>query len=410
MVDDKTISQVRAKYQALAPIMNEKMRRHWAASEAIAIGWGGISAVARATGLSQTTIQAGIKELQQPSSLANDPDAEARLRRPGAGRKALQETDRRLKRDLEKLLEASTLGSPTSPLRWTSKSSRQLSDELESQGHQVSYRTVTRLLHEMDYSLQANRKTKEGRQHPDRDAQFERINNQVLAFQRRGQPVISVDAKKRELIGDFKQSGRKWRPSGEPVKVRVYDFEDKELGHAIPYGVYDLTHNEGWVSVGIDHDTAEFAAETIRRWWLEMGRKLFPGATDLLVTADGGGSNGSRLRLWKVRLQSLADELGLRITVCHFPPGTSKWNKIEHRMFCHITQNWRGEPLVSRTVIINLIGNTTTRTGLKVKAGMDLNSYPTGIKVSDEELASVNLEKDKFHGEWNYTIIPRSKN
>jgi len=306
------------------------------------------------------------------------------------------ETDRRLKRDLEKLLEASTLGSPTSPLRWTSKSSRQLSDELESQGHQVSYRTVTRLLHEMDYSLQANRKTKEGRQHPDRDAQFERINNQALAFQRRGQPVISVDAKKRELIGDFKQSGRKWRPSGEPVKVRVYDFEDKELGHAIPYGVYDLTHNEGWVSVGIDHDTAEFAAETIRRWWLEMGRKLFPGATDLLVTADGGGSNGSRLRLWKVRLQSLADELGLRITVCHFPPGTSKWNKIEHRMFCHITQNWRGEPLVSRTVIINLIGNTTTRTGLKVKAGMDLNSYPTGIKVSDEELASVNLEKDKL--------------
>jgi Rhodopirellula transposase DDE domain len=408
MVDDQTVSQVRTKYQALAPIMNEKMRRHWAASEAIAIGWGGISAVARATGLSQTTIQAGIKELQQPPLSANLPDSEIGQRRPGAGRKPLTETDRRLQRDLEKLLESSTRGSPTSPLRWTSKSSRQLADELGGQGHQVSYRTVTRLLHDLDYSLQANRKTKEGQPHPDPDAQFEHINHRVRAFQRRGQPVISVDTKKRELIGDFKQSGRQWRRQGGPLKVRLDDFEDKDLGHAIPYGVYDLRHNEGWVSVGIDHDTAEFATETIRRWWLEMGRKLFPNATELLVTADGGGSNGSRLRLWKVCLQALADELGLRMTVCHFPPGTSKWNKIEHRLFCHLTQNWRGEPLVSRAVIVNLIGNTTTRTGLKVQADLDLNSYPTGIKVSDEELASVYLEKDKFHGEWNYTIIPRS--
>jgi Rhodopirellula transposase DDE domain len=408
MVDDETVSQVRMKYQALAPIMNEKMRRHWAASEARAIGWGGISAVARATGLSQTTIQAGIKELQQPSLSANLPDSEIGQRRPGAGRKPLTETDRRLRRDLERLLESSTRGSPMSPLRWTSKSSRQLADQLGGTGHQVSYRTVIRLLHDMNYSLQANRKTKEGQQHPDRDAQFEHLNNQVRAFQRRGQPVISVDAKKRELVGDFKQSGRQWRRQGEPLKVRVYDFEDKDLGHAIPYGVYDLTHNEGWISVGIDHDTAEFATETIRRWWLEMGRKLFPHATELLVTADGGGSNGSRLRLWKVCLQALADELGLQMTVCHFPPGTSKWNKIEHRLFCHLTQNWRGEPLISRAVIVNLIGNTTTRTGLKVRADLDLNSYPTGIKVSDEELARVNVEKDKFHGEWNYTIIPRS--
>ena len=407
MIDDLTVSQIRAKFQALAPIMSEKTRRLWAASEAQAIGWGGISTVARATGLSQTTIHAGVIELLEPSLSAHSPDVQISQRRPGGGRKPLTETDRHLQRDLEKLLDSSTRGSPSSALRWTSKSSRQLAESLASQGHPVSYRTVTRLLHAMDYSLQANRKTKEGEQHPDRDAQFEHINKRVRAFQRRGQPVISVDAKKRELIGDFKQSGRQWRRKGEPLPVRVYDFEDKELGHAIPYGVYDLTHNEGWVSVGIDHDTAEFATETMRRWWLEMGRPLFPKASELLVTADGGGSNGSRVRLWKVCLQELADECGLQITVCHFPPGTSKWNKIEHRLFCHITQNWRGEPLVSRAVIVNLIGNTTTRTGLKVRAGLDLKSYPTGIKVSDEELAEVNVEKDKFHGEWNYRIIPR---
>jgi transposase len=407
MVDTDTISQINTKYKALAPIMNEKVRRHWAASEALALGWGGVSAVSQATGLSRTTIQIGIRELQQPALSALAPTTEIRLRSPGAGRKPLTETDRRLQRTLEKLLDSSTAGSPTSPLRWTSKSCQHLADELQRQGHQVSERTVNRLLHELDYSLQANRKTKEGGDHPDRDAQFKQINSQGRAFQRRGQPVISVDAKKRELIGDFKQAGREWHPKGEPVKVRVYDFEDQELGHAIPYGVYDLTSNQGWVSVGIDHDTAEFATETIRRWWLEMGLKLYPKATELLLTADGGGSNSSRSRLWKVCLQGLADELGLQITVCHFPPGTSKWNKIEHRMFCHITQNWRGEPLVSRAVIVNLIGNTTTRTGLKVRADLNLNSYPTGIKVTDEELSEVNIKKDKFHGEWNYTIMPR---
>jgi hypothetical protein len=266
---------------------------------------------------------------------------------------------------------------------------------------------VANLLHELDYSLQANRKTKEGTQHPDRDAQFEHINQQVLAFQKRGQPVISVDAKKRELIGDFKQSGREWRAQKTPLPVRVHDFKDPQLGHAIPYGVYDLTTNAGWVSVGIDHDTAPFAVETIRRWWLEMGRLVYPQATDLLLTADAGGSNGSRRRLWKVALQGLATELGLRITVCHFPPGTSKWNKIEHRMFCHITENWRGKPLVSRAVAVNLIGNTSTKAGLRIRAKLDLNAYPTGIKVTDEELAAVSLKKDKFHGEWNYTILPK---
>ena len=407
MRNEKIISQITAKYQALTPSMNERVRRHWAASEALAIGWGGISAVAEATGLSQTTIRAGLRELQQPQLAAKAEARELRLREAGAGRKPLTEIDRRLRHDLEKLLAASTRGSPTSPLRWTSKSSRHLADELVRQGHQVSYRTVLRLLPELGYSLQAHRKTKEGSQHPDRNAQFEYINSKVRAFQQRGQPVISVDAKKRELIGAFKQNGSEWHAQGKPVKVRVHDFEDKELGHAIPYGVYDPTYNQGWVSVGIDHNTATFAAETIRRWWLEMGKVLYPKATALLLTADGGGSNSSRSRLWKVALQSLADELGLQITLCHFPPGTSKWNKIEHRMFCHITQNWRGEPLVSRAVIVNLIAKTTTSTGLKIKADLNLGSYPTGIKVTDEEMNKLNIKKDKFHGEWNYTMLPQ---
>jgi Rhodopirellula transposase DDE domain len=307
---------------------------------------------------------------------------------------------------LEKLLASSTRGDPHSPLRWTSKSSRHLAAELDRMGHEVSHHTVARLLHQMDYSLQANRKTKEGADHPDRDRQFEHINQQVLAFQKRGQPVISVDTKKKELIGDFKQPGRQWRPRGDPLKVRVHDFEDPQRGKGIPYGVYDLTSNQGWVSVGIDHDTAQFAVETIRRWWYEMGRSVYPKATDLLVTADAGGSNSSRARLWKVELQALANKLGLRISVCHFPPGTSKWNKVEHRMFCHITKNWSGEPLVSQAAIVNLIGNTKTEAGLRIKAKLDRNIYPTGIKATEEQLASVNLKKDKFHGEWNYTISP----
>jgi hypothetical protein len=406
MIDEETVSVVKTKYDSLAPIMDERMRRSWAASEAQALGWGGISAVARATGLSQTTIKAGIIELQSATILSGTALDPQRTRRPGGGRKRLTETDPKLQRQLEKLLAASTRGDPQSPLRWTSKSCRHLAEELSRMGHQVSYQTVATLLEEMDYSLQANRKTKEGANHPDRDAQFEHINQQVLAFQKRRQPVISVDTKKRELIGDFKQRGREWRPQKTPLPVRVHDFKDPKLGHAIPYGVYDLTTNEGWVSVGIDHDTAQFAVETIRRWWLEMGRFVYPQATELLITADAGGSNGSRLRLWKVALQALANELGLRITVCHFPPGTSKWNKIEHRMFCQITENWRGQPLVSRAVVVNLIGQTKTKAGLRIKAKLDLNAYPTGIKVTNEELATVNLKKDKFHGEWNYTVVP----
>lgn len=406
MVDDAIIQRVREKYKTLSSVLDERARRYWAATEATAIGWGGVSAVAQATGLSRNTIMAGIKDVQQPARLFESLGEQSHVRQAGGGRKPLSETDRRLERDLKKLLDSSTRGHPQSPLKWTSKSTRHLATELEEQGHQVGHNTVARLLHQMDYSLQANRKTKEGTDHPDRDAQFEQINRKVLAFQKRRQPVISVDTKKKELIGDFKQQGQQWRPKGNPRKVRVHDFADPELGKGIPYGVYDLTCNEGWVSVGIDHDTAQFAVETIRRWWYEMGRIVYPEATELLVTADSGGSNGNRSRLWKVELQNLANELGLKISVCHFPPGTSKWNKIEHRMFCHITKNWSGEPLVSHAVIVNLIGNTKTGAGLQIKAKLDRKSYPTGIRVTDEELAAVNLKKDKFHGEWNYTILP----
>lgn len=379
------------------------MRRHWAASEALALGWGGISVTSQATGLSRTTIELGIKELEQPTETIAE---SGRIRRPGGGRKPLTALDRRLLKELEKLLDSATRGDPQSPLRWTCKSSRQLAEELERKGHPVSHQTVIALLHELDYSLQANRKTKEGAAHPDRNQQFEYISRKVRAFQRRAQPVISVDTKKKELLGDFRQSGCEWRPKGKPLKVRTHDFPDKKLGKAIPYGVYDLTNNAGWVSVGIDHDTAAFAAATIRRWWAEMGQPTFPQATELLITADSGGSNSNRSRLWKVALQELANQTGLQITVCHYPPGTSKWNKIEHRMFCHITQNWRGKPLTSRSVVVNLIGNTKTRTGLSINAGLDLGTYATGIKVSDDELAAVKLKKDKFHGDWNYTISP----
>lgn len=408
MVDETTINQVREKYQTLSFVLDERSRRYWAATEAVAIGWGGVSAVAQATGLSRNTILAGIKDVQHPQLfIFNSPDEFLRVRQPGGGRKPLSETDRRLKRDLEKLLAPSILGDPQSPLKWTSKSTRHLTTELEKKGHKVSHDTVNRLLHDMDYSLQANRKTKEGADHPDRDAQFEHINRKVIAFQKRRQPVISVDTKKKELIGDFKQAGQQWRPKGNPRKVRSHDFEDQKLGKGIPYGVYDLTCNDGWVSVGIDHDTAQFAVETIRRWWREMGQIAYPKATELLVTADSGGSNSSRSRLWKVELQALANEIGLKISVCHFPPGTSKWNKIEHRMFCHITKNWSGEPLISHAVIVNLIGSTKTETGLQIKAKLDRKNYPKGIKVTDEELAMINLKKDKFHGEWNYTVTPK---
>jgi hypothetical protein len=309
---------------------------------------------------------------------------------------------------LRALLESTTRGDPESPLCWTCKSTRNLAEELGTQGHQVSHRTIATLLYELDYSLQANRKTREGVSHPDRNAQFEHINALVKQFQKRGQPVISVDTKKKELIGDFKNAGREWHRKMSPERVRSKDFPDPELGKVSPYGVYDLTANAGWVSVGVTHDTAQFATETIRRWWLRMGSRMYPRASQLLVTADGGGSNGSRSRLWKVSVQGVADTLGLTISVCHFPPGTSKWNKIEHRMFCHITENWRGKPLHSRAVVVNLIANTKTRKGLHINAGLDPNDYPTGIKVTDEELAAVNITRDKFHGEWNYTIRPRS--
>jgi transposase len=407
MTDPEAISVLQTKYESLEPVLDERARRWWAACEARALGWGGVSAVARATGISRTTIRAGIGELQHPPQSASEPPDSRRLRRPGGGRKRLTQLDGRLLKDLRALVEATTRGDPESPLLWTCKSCRNLADELGRQGHAVSYRSVATLLHEMGYSLQANRKADEGADHADRDAQFLHINRRVKALLRRGQPVVSVDTKKKELVGDFRNGGREWRPEGEPERVLVHDFKDEELGKAIPYGVYDLAHDDGWVSVGIDHDTARFACETLRRWWREMGAVAYPAAKEVLVTADSGGSNGPRCRLWKVSLQALADEIGLRISVCHFPPGTSKWNRIEHRMFCHISQNWRGKPLVSRSAIVELIGHTRTRSGLRVRAALDTNEYPEGTPVSDAELAAVRIQKDKFHGDWNYTILPR---
>jgi hypothetical protein len=400
-----TVASLREKYQMLSATMTERMRRHWAASEALSLPRGGISLVAEATGLSRTTITAGIHELQQPAN--EQAENQQRCRRPGGGRRLLEVGDATLLGDLEHLVDPATRGDPMSPLRWTCKSTRQLAEALKDLGHPVSYPTVAALLRYLGYSLQANRKTREGSSHPDRNAQFEFINSRVVAFQKAKQPVISVDTKKKENLGDFKNNGAEWQPEGEPEEVRAKDFPDKRLGKAIPYGVYDLTCNQGWVSVGIDHDTARFAVETIRRWFWEMGQPTYPSAERLLVTADGGGSNGHRNRLWKVALQELADETGLKISVCHFPPGTSKWNKIEHRMFCHITKNWRGRPLTSRAVVVNLIGSTTTSNGLTIHAELDENEYPTGTKVTDDELAGVCIKRNKFHGDWNYTILPR---
>jgi hypothetical protein len=400
-----SIASVQEKFQLLSATMTERMRRHWAAAEALALPRGGISLVAEATGLSRTTITAGIRELRQP--VAEQAVDRRHCRRPGGGRRLLVEDDVTLIDDLERLVDPVTRGDPMSPLRWTCKSTRQLTLALQARGHTISHPTVASLLHFLGYSLQVNRKIREGNGHPDRNAQFEFINRRVVAFQEAKQPVVSVDTKKKENLGDFKNPGQEWQPAGEPEEVRAKDFPDKQLGKAIPYGVYDLTCNQGWVSVGIDHDTARFAVETIRRWFLEMGRLAYPQAKHLLITADGGGSNGHRNRLWKVALQELAQETGLKISVCHFPPGTSKWNKIEHRMFCHITKNWRGKPLTSRAVVVNLIGSTTTLTGLTIHAELDEDAYPTGTKVTDEELAGVCLQPNKFHGEWNYTIFPK---
>jgi hypothetical protein len=405
MQDAASVERIRVKYLALSPVMDERVRRHWAATEAMALGWGGISAVAVATGLARNTVAAGVRELAQRGEQA-DVTIDIGLRRPGGGRKPITEVDPQVLHALEKLVNPATRGHPESPLRWTCKSTAKLADELTQQNHPVTDRTVARLLKQAGYSLQANRKTREGSSHPDRNAQFEYINNQVLAFQKQNQPVISVDTKKKELVGEFKNPGQEWQPKGEPENVDVHDFPKKDLGKAIPYGVYDLASNEGWVSVGIDHDTAQFAAATIRRWWTEMGSQRFPRASKLLITADGGGSNSSRNRLWKKSLQELADELDLTLKMCHFPPGTSKWNKIEHRLFCFITKNWRGRPLTTYEVIVNLIASTTTKTGLVVRAAIDSNDYDTGITVSDEELTRLRIRRAKFHGEWNYTIKP----
>ena len=408
MQEEAALLAIESRYRSLSVLMDERMRRQWAAAESRAYGWGGVRAVGSVIGMSPNTIRKGLEELAVRDENPEAP-LEPNLRKAGAGRKRHTEADPQLLQALESLVEPTTRGDPESPLRWTLKSTTQLAQELTRQKHPVSPRTVGRLLNDLEYSLQGNRKTLEGSAHPDRNAQFEYINASVKRFQQRGQPVISVDTKKKELVGTFKNGGREWQPKGEPEKVKVHDFLDVELGKAIPYGVYDISENQGWVSVGIDHDTARFAAEAIARWWKKMGSKRYSDAKELLITADGGGSNGSRCRLWKVALQELATKLDMPLHVRHFPPGTSKWNKIEHRMFSHITRNWRGRPLVSHEVIINLIANTTTRTGLKIRAALDTGIYPTGITVTDEELAALNLKRSDFHGEWNYKLLPIRK-
>ena len=403
------VEGIRQKYEALKPFLDEQVRRLWAGAEARVLGRGGIAAVAAATGLSRDTIRGGRRPIPGGGGRALAVGAGARLRQAGGGRKRLVDKDETLLRDLEALVEPVTRGDPQSPLRWTSKSTRKLAEELQARGHQIEARTVAGLLTELGYSLQALRKTREGATHPDRDAQFVYINEQTQAFQAQGYPVVSVDAKKKELVGEFKNGGREWQPRGEPERVRVYDFVDKARGKAIPYGVYDVTANTGWVSVGLDHDTAEFAVATLRRWWEQMGTEAYPQATHVLVIADGGGSNGTRTRLWKAELQRLADETQLHIAVCHLPPGTSKWNKIEHRLFAYITLNWRGRPLISHEVIVNLIADTRTTKGLSIRAVLDPKRYVTGKKVTDEEMAGLRIERAPFHGEWNYTISPRPR-
>ena len=401
-----SVKAIKKKFKMLSGYLQERTVRAWAAAEALGIGRGGISAVAAATGLSRTTVHAAVNELLSKPALG--PDMIARQRKPGGGRQRLTRKDPALLEELDRLIDPATRGDPESPLRWTSKSTTKLAAALTEAGHPISQRTVCDLLAEMGYSLQSVRKSREGADHPDRDAQFQYIDQRVKEYLRASQPVISVDTKKKELVGDFKNQGREWQPKGQAEKVRVHDFADPRLGKVTPYGVYDLAANQGWVSVGVDHDTAEFAVESIRRWWRWMGRLRYPRAKRMLITADGGGSNGNRVRLWKVALQRLVNEIGIPVSVCHFPPGTSKWNKIEHRMFCHISQNWRGRPLISREVIIALIGSTTTKQGLKIKAVLDEKPYKAGIKVSKAELAQVKLEPADFHGEWNYTIRPQN--
>jgi hypothetical protein len=399
-----TVATLRAKYRALAPALTERTRRVWAATEARALGRGGPGLVAEATGLSPATIRRGLTELEGHDA----PLPVDRVRKRGGGRKRATVLAPTLLRDLDALVEPTAPGDPESPLRWTCLSTRTLAAALEALGHHVSHTVVAELLHELGYSLQGNVKTREGRQHPDRDAQFRYIARQVRTAQRRGQPAISVDTKKKELVGPFKNGGRAWRPTKTPERVRVHDFviPGAAGGKAIPYGVYDLHRDEGWVSIGLDHDTATFAVRSIRRWWRQMGRPVYQDATTLLITADAGGSNGARLRLWKWELQQLANRTGLTITVCHFPPGTSKWNKIEHRLFSHIAMNWRGTPLVDLATIVSLIGSTRSRSGLHVRAELDRGHYPGGVTVTDAQMATVQLTRHRFHGDWNYTIRP----
>ncbi len=390
---------LRTKFESLGPALTERSRRIWAATEAIALGHGGIAVVQQATGISRSTISRGIKEVKSGRRLGSN-----RTRRAGGGRTRVVEKDNDLAAHLDALVEPTASGNPDSPLRWTSKSVRKLAGELQAMGHSVSHRLVAQLLRGTGYSLQANGKTTEGGRHVDRDAQFHYINDFVAAQHNSGQPAISVDTKKKELVGDFKNNGRDWRAKGSPEAVGVHDFIIPQ--HAIPYGVYDLNRNEGWVSVGIDGDTSSFAVQAIRRWWKMMGRRAYRGAGSLVITADCGGSNGARVRLWKWELQRFANRTKLSITVCHFPPGTSKWNKIEHRLFSHIAMNWRGKPLVSLAAIVSLIGSTTTEAELRVHSEIDTGDYPRGVKVSDEQMARINLERHSFHGDWNYTIHP----
>lgn len=404
MQDTTVVEWIRSKYNAIADDLDERGRRRWAAAEARSLGYGGITAVALATGLSDRTVRTGMKELAERNPLPPE-----RQRRPGAGRRSLQQNQPRLIRVLESLINPSTRGDPESPLKWICKSTRALAAELISQGFSISPTTVSSLLKSQGYSLQANSKTREGKQHPDRDGQFLHIAGRVQAQLRRREPAISVDTKKKEVLGTLKNAGTTYRRKGDPVRVDVHDFPDPKLGKAIPYGVYDIHRNEAGVSLGITHDTAEFAVSAIRRWWRQMGRRRYSAAKRVLITADSGGSNGSRNRLWKLRLQEFADKTGKIIEVCHFPPGTSKWNKIEHRLFCHITRNWRGVPLETLEIIVKLIGSTRTEQGLDVHAWIDEKEYTKGRKVSDIEIESLNIKPNKFHGEWNYEIRPRTK-
>ncbi len=401
MPDASVVEWIRRKYLAVHEDLDERGRRRWAAAEARSLGWGGVSAVAQATGLSDRTIRTGVVELDDPNSLTSD-----RQRKPGSGRHAIEAEIPELLQLLQRLVDSYTRGDPMSPLRWTCKSTRSIADELDRQGFTVSHAKVAKLLRQCGYSLQANRKTIEGKQHPDRNAQFEYLAKRVGSYLRKRQPAISVDTKKKENLGKMKNPGKTYRRRREPVEVKTHDFPDKNLGKAVPYGVYDLANNEAGVTVGVSHDTAEFAVAAIRRWWMKLGRKRFPSANRLLITADCGGSNSPRTRLWRCELQQLANDTGLKVELCHFPPGTSQWNKIEHRLFCHITRNWQGVPLETLEIVVNLIGSTTTRQGLEVHAWLDEGRYQKSRKVSEEQLLDVRIRRAAFHGEWNYTILP----